>query len=117
MDLAKLAVGTGITKVERELPGLSLHRQRIRRRRSEIHAGPGFCSKSAERQHLRMPRQREVWLDGDPARPVDLRAWVIDSAEDRATVEAEISSDGVATATGRDTFVAVRPDHPAFDRW
>jgi acyl-coenzyme A thioesterase PaaI-like protein len=50
-------------------------------------------------------------------RPIDLRAWVVDSAEDRATVEAEIASDGVITATGRGTFVAVRPDHPAYDRW
>ena len=50
-------------------------------------------------------------------RPVDLRAWVVDGAEDRATVEAEIASDGVVTATGRGTFVAVRPDHPAYDRW
>jgi acyl-coenzyme A thioesterase PaaI-like protein len=50
-------------------------------------------------------------------RPIDLRAWVVDSAEDRATVEAELSSDGVVTATGRGTFVAVRPDHPAYDRW
>jgi acyl-coenzyme A thioesterase PaaI-like protein len=50
-------------------------------------------------------------------RPVDLRAWLVDSAEDRATVEAEISSDGVVTATGRGTFVAVGPNHPAFDRW
>jgi acyl-coenzyme A thioesterase PaaI-like protein len=50
-------------------------------------------------------------------RPIDLRAWVVDAAEDRATVEAEIASDGVVTATGRGTFVAVRPDHPAYDRW
>ena len=50
-------------------------------------------------------------------RPIDLRAWVIDAAEDRATVEAEIASDGIVTATGRGTFVAVRPDHPAYDRW
>jgi acyl-coenzyme A thioesterase PaaI-like protein len=50
-------------------------------------------------------------------RPIDLRAWVVDSAEDRATVEAEISSGGIVTATGRGTFVAVRPDHPAYDRW
>jgi acyl-coenzyme A thioesterase PaaI-like protein len=49
--------------------------------------------------------------------PIDLRAWVVDSAADRATVEAEISSEGVVTATGRGTFVAVKPDHPAFDRW
>jgi acyl-coenzyme A thioesterase PaaI-like protein len=50
-------------------------------------------------------------------RPVDLRAWVVDAAEDRATVEAEIASDGVVTATGSGTFVAVKPDHPAYDRW
>ena len=50
-------------------------------------------------------------------RPIGLRAWVADSADDRATVEAEISSDGVVTATGHGIFVAVRPDHPAFDRW
>ena len=50
-------------------------------------------------------------------RPIDLRAWVVDATDDRATVEAEISSDGIATATGRGTFVAVKPDHPAFDRW
>jgi acyl-coenzyme A thioesterase PaaI-like protein len=50
-------------------------------------------------------------------RPIDLRAWVVDASEDRATVEAEIASDGVVTAMGRGTFVAVRPDHPAYDRW
>lgn len=50
-------------------------------------------------------------------RPIDLRAWVVESSEDRATVEAEIASDGVVSATGRGTFVAVTPDHPAFDRW
>jgi acyl-CoA thioesterase FadM len=50
-------------------------------------------------------------------RPVDLRAWVVDLAEDRATVEAEIASDGIVTATGNGTFVAVKPDHPAYDRW
>jgi acyl-coenzyme A thioesterase PaaI-like protein len=50
-------------------------------------------------------------------RPVDLRAWVVDAAHDRATVEAEIASEGIVTATGRGTFVAVRPGHPAYDRW
>jgi acyl-coenzyme A thioesterase PaaI-like protein len=50
-------------------------------------------------------------------RPIDLRAWVVELAEDRATVEAEIASDGIVTATGHGTFVAVRPDHPAYDRW
>ncbi len=46
-----------------------------------------------------------------------LRAWVVENASDRATVEAEISSGGVVTASGRGTFVAVKPGHPAYDRW
>jgi acyl-coenzyme A thioesterase PaaI-like protein len=50
-------------------------------------------------------------------KPIDLRAWVTEDAEDRAIVEAEITSGGVVTATGRGTFVAVKPDHPAYDRW
>jgi acyl-coenzyme A thioesterase PaaI-like protein len=49
--------------------------------------------------------------------PIHLRSWVVEQAEDRATVEVEITSDGVVTATGGGTFVAVKPDHPAFDRW
>lgn len=49
--------------------------------------------------------------------PIDLRAWVVESSDDRATVEAEISSGGTVTATGRGVFVAVKPDHPAYDRW
>jgi acyl-coenzyme A thioesterase PaaI-like protein len=50
-------------------------------------------------------------------RPIDLRAWIVDASEDRATVEAELRSEDVVTATGTGTFVAVRPDHPAYDRW
>jgi acyl-coenzyme A thioesterase PaaI-like protein len=49
--------------------------------------------------------------------PLHLRAWVVESADDRATVEAEIAAGGVVTATGRGTFVAVKPGHPAYDRW
>jgi acyl-coenzyme A thioesterase PaaI-like protein len=49
--------------------------------------------------------------------PLRLRAWVLDSTEDRATIAAEISSGSTITATGSGTFVAVKPDHPAFDRW
>lgn len=51
------------------------------------------------------------------AEPVRVRAWVVEGLDDRATVEAEISSGGSVTATGRGTFVAVKPDHPAYDRW
>jgi len=50
-------------------------------------------------------------------RPIALRARVVESGDDRATVEGEIRSDGVVTATGRGTFVAVKPGHPAYDRW
>jgi acyl-coenzyme A thioesterase PaaI-like protein len=50
-------------------------------------------------------------------RALHLRAWVLDAAADRATVAAEIRSGDEVTATGHGTFVAVRPDHPAYDRW
>jgi acyl-coenzyme A thioesterase PaaI-like protein len=49
--------------------------------------------------------------------PLHLRAWVVEAADDRATVEAEIAAGGIVTATGRGTFVAVKPGHPAYDRW
>jgi acyl-coenzyme A thioesterase PaaI-like protein len=49
--------------------------------------------------------------------PLALRARVVENAADRATVEAEISSGDVVTASGRGTFVAVKPGHPAYDRW
>lgn len=49
--------------------------------------------------------------------PVHLTARVVDSSEDRATVEATLSADGEVTATCRGTFVAVKPGHPAYDRW
>jgi acyl-coenzyme A thioesterase PaaI-like protein len=48
---------------------------------------------------------------------LSLRAWVTDSSDDRATIEAEVRADGAVTATCRGTFVAVRPGHPAYDRW
>jgi acyl-coenzyme A thioesterase PaaI-like protein len=50
-------------------------------------------------------------------RPVHLRAWVAESTDDRATVEAELSSSGEVTATCIATFVAVKPGHPAYNRW
>ena len=49
--------------------------------------------------------------------PVHLRASVSESTTFRATIEAELSSGGVVTATCRGTFVAVRPGHPAYGRW
>jgi len=50
-------------------------------------------------------------------RPLALRARVVESGPDRATVEATVESAGKATATCRGVFVAVREGHPAFHRW
>jgi acyl-coenzyme A thioesterase PaaI-like protein len=56
---------------------------------------------------------RPTPIDG----PVRLRARVVESTEERATTEATLEAGGVVTATCRGTFVAVRPGHPAYDRW
>jgi acyl-coenzyme A thioesterase PaaI-like protein len=49
--------------------------------------------------------------------PVHLSAKVVESREDRATVEATLSAGGKVCATCRGTFVAVKPGHPAYHRW
>jgi acyl-coenzyme A thioesterase PaaI-like protein len=49
--------------------------------------------------------------------PLELRARVVDSSGDRATVEAELVAGGKTTATCRGVFVAVREGHPAYHRW
>ena len=49
--------------------------------------------------------------------PVHLRARVVEATDHRATVECELSANGEVTATCRGTFVAVKPGHPAYDRW
>jgi acyl-coenzyme A thioesterase PaaI-like protein len=49
--------------------------------------------------------------------PVTLRARVVESAADRATVEATLESGGQVTATCRGVFVAVKEGHPAYHRW
>jgi acyl-coenzyme A thioesterase PaaI-like protein len=49
--------------------------------------------------------------------PIRLRARVVESASNRATVEAELEADGKTTATCRGVFVAVREGHPAYRRW
>ncbi len=49
--------------------------------------------------------------------PVHLRAWPVEIDGDRVVVNAELASGGIITATCRGTFVAVGPDHPAFERW
>jgi acyl-coenzyme A thioesterase PaaI-like protein len=49
--------------------------------------------------------------------PVRLSALVVESTDDRATVEGILEADGVTTATCRGVFVAVKPGHPAYHRW
>ena len=49
--------------------------------------------------------------------PVLLTAKVVESGEDRAVVEAQLTSGGKVCATCRGTFVAVKPGHPAYHRW
>lgn len=50
-------------------------------------------------------------------RPVQLSAKVVESSDDRATIEATLSSGGTVTATCRGIFVAVKEGHPAYHRW
>ncbi len=49
--------------------------------------------------------------------PIHLAGRVVESGDDRATVEATLTAGGEVTATCRGTFVAVKPGHPAYDRW
>jgi acyl-coenzyme A thioesterase PaaI-like protein len=49
--------------------------------------------------------------------PVELRARVIESTDDRAIVEGELIAHDKVCATCRGTFVAVKPGHPAYHRW
>ena len=48
---------------------------------------------------------------------VHLAARVVDSTEDRATVEGTLTAGGKVCATCRGVFVAVKEGHPAFHRW
>jgi acyl-coenzyme A thioesterase PaaI-like protein len=50
-------------------------------------------------------------------RELGLRAWPVSVDGDRVVVDGEIVVDGIITATCRGTFVAVGPDHPAYERW
>ncbi len=52
-----------------------------------------------------------------PLGPVHVDAHVVSSTEDRATIEAVMTAGDKVTAIGSGTFVAVRPDHPAYHRW
>jgi hypothetical protein len=50
-------------------------------------------------------------------RELGLHAWPVSIDGDRVVVDGEIVVDGIITATCRGTFVAVGPDHPAYERW
>lgn len=50
-------------------------------------------------------------------RPLRLVGRTVEIADDRVTVETSVEVDRTTTATGRATFVAVKPGHPAFGRW
>jgi acyl-coenzyme A thioesterase PaaI-like protein len=68
------------------------------------------CTVTAE-FHVKMKRPTPS------KQPVHLEAKVVESSEDRATIEATLSSGGVVTATCRGVFVAVKEGHPAYHRW
>jgi acyl-coenzyme A thioesterase PaaI-like protein len=48
---------------------------------------------------------------------VKLVARVVESTEDRATVEAKLVADNKVCATCKGLFVAVKEGHPAYHRW
>ncbi len=68
------------------------------------------CTVTAD---LRVTFKRPTPMEG----PLKLHARVVESREDRATVEATVEAGGKVTATCRGTFVAVKEGHPAFHRW
>ena len=51
------------------------------------------------------------------AAEISLKARVVESRDDRATVEAELMAGEKVCATCRGTFVAVGEGHPAYHRW
>lgn len=48
---------------------------------------------------------------------IHLRAWVVESTDDRVVVDSTLEANGKVTATCRGTFIAVKEGHPAFNRW
>ena len=72
-------------------------------------AGPPGCVTADYAIRLRRPTPVD--------QPVHLQARVAEASGDRVVVDAEMLVDGIITATCRGTFVAVGPDHPAYERW
>lgn len=48
---------------------------------------------------------------------VQLRAWVTQTQEDRASIQAELTVNNKVCASCEGLFVAVKEGHPAFHRW
>ncbi len=46
-----------------------------------------------------------------------LESWVVTSTGRKAQIDATLGTDSGITALGQGTFVAVKPDHPAWHRW
>jgi acyl-coenzyme A thioesterase PaaI-like protein len=57
--------------------------------------------------------QRPTPTDG----PVTIRARIVETGRDRATVTSTLEANGKVCATGRGLFVAVKPGHPAYHAW
>ena len=68
------------------------------------------CTVTAE-FHVKLLRPTPV------DKPITLKARVVESSADRATVEAELIAGGKVCDTCRGVFVAVKEGHPAYHRW
>jgi acyl-coenzyme A thioesterase PaaI-like protein len=49
--------------------------------------------------------------------PIKLKAWVVESSERKAIIEASLTAGDQITATCRGVFVAIKEGHPAYHRW
>ena len=72
-------------------------------------AGPPGCVTAEMTVRFRRPTPMGA--------PVEVRAWPVAVDGGRVVVDAELRSGGIVTATCHATFVAVGPDHPAYERW
>lgn len=68
------------------------------------------CTVTAE---YKVVLKRPTPIDG----PIKLHAWVTESSNDRAWVDARLEAGDKVCATCRGLFVAVKEGHPAFHRW
>jgi len=72
-------------------------------------AGPPGCVTAEMTVRFRRPTPT--------ASSLRLRAWPVRVDGRKVIVDAEVVSGGIVTATCHATFVAVGPDHPAYERW